>query len=455
MKIAYYILISFFGTTLVSCNRDILEEKPDKSLVVPATLADYEALLNNTTFVFGTDRKGMMEVLCGDHYVNLKDVLSASISLRNGYTWQPDIYGEEISDEDWFVSYRQVYNANVVLDGLEELDKNVQESMAFGNVKGTALFFRANAFWTLTQLYTKPYVKESASTELGIPLRLSADFNQVSVRSNLQETYLQILDDLLKATGLLPVQQAYKTQPNKAAAWALLARTALCMNDYERAMDYAEQCLSASHQLLDFNELNAAARFPIPDMNDEVIFRSTLTNYGALFSVGVCKMDATLINAYHEDDVRKSIFYVQNADGTYSFKGHYTGSLVPFSGITVAEVLLIKAECLARRGRLDEAQEQLKTLLIHRFKNNKMEKVPYESKEELLAQILLERRKELVFRGIRWSDLRRLNLDPAFAIKLTRRIDGEEYELPPNDPRYTLLIHPATIEMTGMQQNAR
>lgn len=455
MKIVYYVLISFLGSTLISCNKDILNEKPDKSLVVPATLADYEALLNNTTFVFGTDRKGMMEVLCGDHYVNLKDVLSASISLRNGYRWQSDIYGEEISDEDWFVSYRQVYNANVVLDGLEKLDKNVQGEAVFNKVKGSAMFYRANAFWTLTQLYTKPYVKANASTELGIPLRLSADFNKPSVRSTLEEAYRQILDDLLVATALLPLQQPYKTQPNKSAAWALLARTALCMSDYEKALVYAEQCLSTSYQLLDFNELNAAARFPIPDMNDEVIFRSTLTNYGALFSVGVCKMDTALINAYHQDDVRKSVFYVPNADGTYSFKGHYTGSSVPFGGITVAEVLLIKAECLARQGRLEEAQVTLETLLIHRFKKNTLEKVPYESKEELLAQILLERRKELVFKGIRWSDLRRLNLDSAFAVKLTRRIDGEEYELPPNDPRYTLMIHPAIIEMTGMQQNER
>jgi starch-binding outer membrane protein, SusD/RagB family len=452
MRKIYYLWMLVLGIT-AGCNKDVLERKPDKSMVVPATLNDYEALLNNTTFVFGTDRKGMMEVLCGDHYVDLSDVQSASISLRNGYTWQPDIYGEEISDEDWFVSYRQVYNANVVLDGLQALGKSEQEGVAFANVKGTALFYRANAFWTLTQLYTKPYMKENAAGELGIPLRLTSDFNEKSVRANLEQTYQQILEDLLEATALLPARQAYKTQPGKAAAFALLARTSLCMGDFEQALNYAEQCSALDLGLLDFNKLNSEARFPIPDMNEEVIFRSALTNYGALFSVGVCKMDSTLIASYAPNDLRKSTFYTKNTDGTYSFKGHYTGSSVPFGGITSAEVLLIKAESLARLNRLAEAAESMELLLNHRFRKGGVQPLIYHPGEELLAQILLERRKELVFKGIRWSDLRRLNLEPAFALTLTRTIDGKEYSLPPNDPRYTLLIHPAVIDMTGMQQN--
>lgn len=450
-KYTYLLLLVVLST---ACNKDILNKKPDRSLVVPATLADFQALLDNTTFVFGTDRKGMMEVLCADHYVNLADAQSASISLRNGYTWQQDIYGVEVADDDWNASYRQIYNANVVLDGINELDESVKNTNAFNNTKGIALFFRANAFWTLTQLYTEPYRAEIAESSLGIPLRITSDFNVVSVRANLQETYQQIIDDLQQAASLLPVQQDYKTQPSRAAAWALLARTALTMREYEAALEYAEQSLLYDNHLLDYNSLDTNSRFPIPDMNEEVLFRATSTNYGVLFSIGVCKMDSLLVKSYQGNDLRRSIFYIDNIDGTQSFRGHYTGTTVPFGGITTSEVYLIKAECLARQGQIDEAVAVLQELYVNRHEGGNFEQT-YTSQQDLLSIILLERRKELVFRGLRWSDLRRLNLESEHAVTLRRTIDGQDYELPPNDPRYTQLIHSSVIDITGMPQNRR
>jgi hypothetical protein len=75
--------------------------------------------------------------------------------------------------------------------------------------------------------------------------------------------------------------------------------------------------------------------------------------------------------------------------------------------------------------------------------------------EEALQIVLRERRKELVGRGLRWYDLRRLNKDPRFAQTLTRVVNGQTYILPPNDPRYTHLIPFEVIALTGMQQNQR
>jgi hypothetical protein len=68
---------------------------------------------------------------------------------------------------------------------------------------------------------------------------------------------------------------------------------------------------------------------------------------------------------------------------------------------------------------------------------------------------LLERRKELCFRGLRWQDLRRLNKEPEYAKTLTRKIDGITYTLPPNDPKYVFPIPPNVIALSGMQQNPR
>src|SRR5690606_36483702 len=87
--------------------------------------------------------------------------------------------------------------------------------------------------------------------------------------------------------------------------------------------------------------------------------------------------------------------------------------------------------------------------------------VPFhaDNQEDALRSILGERRKELIFRGVRWSDLRRLNRDERFSTTLIRVIDdgtsSTTYTLPPNDLGYTHLIPQEVILRTGMQQNPR
>jgi len=65
----------------------------------------------------------------------------------------------------------------------------------------------------------------------------------------------------------------------------------------------------------------------------------------------------------------------------------------------------------------------------------------------------LERRKELIFRGLRWSDLRRLNMDTRFAVTLKRKVNNKEFLLLPKDARYTLQIPISVIKSSGIQQN--
>src|SRR5690606_21692174 len=114
----------------------------------------------------------------------------------------------------------------------------------------------------------------------------------------------------------------------------------------------------------------------------------------------------------------------------------YAGSLVYFSGIATDEIYLIKAECLARLGQGQAALDVLNELMINRWKESEFQPLNEEGAENVLRLILEERRKELVFRGLRWSDLRRLNKDQRFRKTLIREIDGKQHELPPNDPRY-------------------
>jgi hypothetical protein len=54
-----------------------------------------------------------------------------------------------------------------------------------------------------------------------------------------------------------------------------------------------------------------------------------------------------------------------------------------------------------------------------------------DNQQQLLVKIKEERRKELLFRGIRWSDIRRYNVLDKDNIKIVRTLDGKVFELKP------------------------
>ena len=125
-----------------------------------------------------------------------------------------------------------------------------------------------------------------------------------------------------------------------------------------------------------------------------------------------------------------------------------------FSGLATDELFLIKAECLARAGNASGALSTLNDLLRARYAQGTFVDLHADDPQQALRLVLQERRKELVFRGIRWSDLRRLNKEGA-GIVLTRLLNGKTYTLPANSNKYTLPIPPDEIALNGIEQNPR
>jgi hypothetical protein len=93
-------------------------------------------------------------------------------------------------------------------------------------------------------------------------------------------------------------------------------------------------------------------------------------------------------------------------------------------------------------------------LLRHRWKAGAYTPIQEFDPQKLLALILDHRRKELPFRGLRWTDLRRLNKG-INSRTLVRKLNGDSYSLGPGNSRYTLPIPNDIIGMTGMLQNPR
>jgi hypothetical protein len=269
----------------------------------------------------------------------------------------------------------------------------------------------------------------------------------------LQSTYDQIINDLLKAIPLLPTNPLFPTRPSKPAAYGLLARVYLSQANYPQALLYADSCLQLGNSLINFNELAISGSHPIPHFNKEVIFSSTLITYLSYLSSRLI-VDSTLYKSFGSNDLRRSIYFTTSA-GNITYKGSYDGSSVFYGGIATDEMYLIRAECNARAGNTNLAMNDLNALLNNRWLTGTYINQTVATGDAALSLILAERRKELCYRALRWTDLRRLNLESRFQTTLTRIVSGQTYSLPPNSPKYVLPIDNNEINIGGLQQNVR
>ncbi|WP_129715534.1 RagB/SusD family nutrient uptake outer membrane protein [Pedobacter sp. SYP-B3415] len=449
MKKSIYITL-LFCTFFVGCEQDFLAVKPDQKLVVPSTVRDAQALMDNSTM--NADGPYLGEVSAGDYVLTAAFWSSMTPEIRNAYTWAADIY-QGGAVPDWNKAYQKVFYANLALETLEGISPVSSEQEAYNQAKGAALFHRAWNFYLLSQQFCKPYVAQTVATDLGIALRLKSDINVKSVRSSVERTYQQIIADATQGADLLADLPSFKTRPSKWACYALLAKTYLQMGEYAQAEKYANECMKINSELLDFNTLNPSANFPFSQYNKEVIFHMVMPNVSPFTSSRV-DVKAELLARYETNDLRRSCYFFANA-GRTAYKGSYNGSSALFCGLAVDEIVLIAAESAARLGKIEAALMHLNRLLRFRYKTGNFTPRVESNQQALLAMILLERRKELLFRGVRWGDLRRLNLEPATAVTLNASLSGETFTLLPNALRYTFALPDEVIALSGMQQNER
>ncbi len=449
---------------LLSCGEidEWLDVKRRKADVIPKTAADLQALLDNNNIV--SDAHSVLGQVSADNLHIPDDRLnSISLSERNCYLWKADLF-EGAASSDFSNPNIKITYANIVLERLDDAPGLTANQREYNNIKGQALFLRAFATYSLAQLFCKTYDPATAATDAGLQLRATSDPNQVFPRSSVQQTYDRILSDLQEAAALLPVNALFTSRPSQAAAHAQLAKVYLAMGNYPQTLEYAELTLKAKNTLLDFNSdfisPSSTYRFPpfsVQNGNPEFIFYAECTSLTSTNpAVGASFAAPELYDSYHEDDLRKTVFFRKHANGFHEPVGRYTGNNTAFAGLAVNELYLIRAECRARQGDYSGAKEDLNLLLEKRYKSGTFVPLDTLDNQVVLETVLSERRKELAFTGqTRWEDLRRLNRDPKFAKTLTRQSGNTLYTLPPNDKRYVFPFPDLEIQLSNVVQNER
>jgi len=451
-----YILIMacfiFLGT---GCRKkQLLNDRAVSNIQAPSSLSDLQQILDNNIIM---EAPGLGDVSGGDYFVTDDIWSTLNDKERNGYVWATDIYNGIGDIDDWNTPYKQVSYANLALEVLPTIRLTGNNRNEWNKIKGWALFVRANAFFNLSQIFIPAYDSSSARSDMGLPLPLKSAI-QKSVRSSVQQTYDQIIADAKEAATLLPVaiEAGHPNHPSAMAAKALLAKIFLSMRAYNEAFIYADSCINTYNKLLDYNDVNASTPFPFSFSNPEILYFSRVSTSTTLLTMVApgTFADSALYASYAANDLRRNTFFAVNGAGRAIIKGSYSSSIFQFAGLATDEVYLIRAECLARSENTTSAMNDLNMLLAKRWKKGFFTPLKAAGALDALQMILAERRKELPFRGVRWTDVRRLNKEQA-GIVLTRKIRDKIYILGPNDLRYVLPIPPDVIALGNIPQNPR
>jgi len=446
-SIIYFLSICFVVYFFSSCT-EFLDAKPSVKMTIPETGEDLYSVLNNVNTMNYNFTSGLSEIASDNVYLLPSTWLGLPAeNYRAAYTWN-----NEVIVSYWNNGYKKISVANVVIDHIDKVDyKKLSER---DELLGIAHFFRAYSYYELAQVFIKPYMTANLE-DYGLVLRESSDASEKSVRSTVANTYNQIVADYKNAAQHLPVTKPlYPTRPYKASAFAALARTYLVMGNFNQAKLYADSCLIIQNKIMKYESIQHRA-YPFQKFNEEVIFFAQLNGFGIL-SESTARVDNILYSSYSDEDLRKKLFFAKKADGYFSFVGDYgmNSNSSKFSGLSVPEVILIQAECLTRLGNLDAAKESLERLLVDRYIKNASPVLSDLNQDDLLKLILNERRKELVFRGIRWTDMRRLTTELLENDKWTRDLGDEKFIMSKERlNNFAYKIPELVIDISGIPQN--
>lgn len=461
-KLSIQLLMMIMLMTFFSCQKDFLEVKPNTGILTPTTLNELQGLLENAD-VLNKSTPALSQMASDDYvftsYESWQSALTAT--ERNSYIWAKDIFAGANQISDWTFGYKGVFYCNNILEILPRLRDKEFNIRQYKTIDGWAHFMRAYLFYDLVRNFSTVYDSGTASTDMGIPLPLEARVDKIVPRSSVKDTYAQILTDIQYAVPaldiILPVNN---NRPSRAAAYALFSRVFLSMREYSKAELYADSALAITKALIDYNGISTTATSPFQINNVETILSTgaILGQYQITYPSSIntqVTVNPELIALYDKNDLRLSVFFRLNtATNTLYVRRGYFLQTTPFTGLATDELYLIKSECLVRRNEVNESLVWLNNLLRKRFSVANFREISGLNQQTALQVILNERRKELVWRTLRWTDLKRLNKEGA-NITLTRSLNGVTYNLPPNDPRYIFPIPDDEIALSGIPQNQR
>jgi hypothetical protein len=315
----------------------------------------------------------------------------------------------------WTAIYSSVNRANLLIGTVPtvaSIPANTRD-----DILGQAYFIRALGFHNLVKYWGAVPIPTKVTT--------GPDESKEYTRAPVTEVYTQVLKDLDSAQALTKntANTRYATPMAARAlrARVLFYRAGLAGNagsqaDYQAALDAANQVLAGRDTLVvPYASLFSAAGSNTSEDLLRISFNATETNGLSNYYLSVGRAEvapsANLDAAYPTGDLRKAATVAPSGVAARPLNGVKWSARPGTEHIHVirlAEVVLIKAEALARLNRLPEAVAQYNKVRLRAGLAPHALGTQVTTQGDVINQIELERRLELALEGDRWPDLNRL-----------------------------------------------
>lgn len=447
-KNIFYLMLAVMIIQISACSKESLNPVPTTSFPDVSVFTTRERIEGQVRGLYASIKNAGMY---GGRYQIFNDIRGGDFqndrtNVVTGFdvwNYTPSNSSTNSVENHWARAYYVINLANEFLEGIIANGTSVVSDAISKNFQAEARLVRALCYYSLLQLYARPYWDGNGSKP-GVPLRLTGNTlpgNYAMARNTVGEVYTQILSDLDYAEQNLPLTNASALlntiRAHRNTAIAIKTRVYLSMGKYAEVITEANKIVSAAppfkatsgvpHELqADFTNIfkppytTTESILSMPFSNNEspgtqnqlgYYYGPSALNGGngeySLLSTGI------FANAgWKATDTRRTLIYVS---GTRRYLSKYpTGGLfTDFAPvIRYAEVLLNLAEARVRSTNTVDPQA---ILLLNAVRGRSdpttiFTAASFASATALADAILIERRIELLGEGLAGTDLTRLGL---------------------------------------------
>lgn len=429
LKLSSLFAVIFFT---VSCKK-LLSTNPKNSVGIDGAFNSKEMLEAGTIGVYSYLRD---RDLYGEDYIVYPEI-QADNAVQSGRTTNlVDVANNVVATGmgGWQDAYKGIIQANTVLEALDEFNgpKDWKDGL-----RGQLYFLRALYYHSISRVYSYDPTATTTDEKGSVPLVLSGVRSKEDIERNprapIAEMYDQLYRDLDSAYQLLAntdniLAPHFATQ---GAVAALYSRVTLYNGDYIKVIEEAGKAIASGvatfsgkgSYVSDWRkavhpeslfELEFTAQDNIGvDHSVHSIFttRASVIDPNGLRGNGYAVVSDDLYNLYEDNDVRKQLIW--NGLGFNSDKHEMTkffsrSGVIHLDNIPVirlSEVYLNRAEAYAHiPGGESSAMDDINKIR----ERAGLSPVSGLAEDNLIDEIILQRRLELAFEGDRWFTLKRL-----------------------------------------------
>lgn len=311
----------------------------------------------------------------------------------------------------WAMSYDNINRANSILDKMGSLANIADDTKA--QLSAEAYFVRALMYHDLVKYFG----------DVPIILHPTTDPNAGSTitRAPVTAVYSRILEDLDSASARM-ADSSSTTTASAGAVRALRARVLFYKGDYvgAEAEAHAVEDDFGYDLAPNYSDLFTASGNSTPEDIFKLIAgvkadQQSYLSYDyfakAVGGTYLLRPTSNLLNAYEEQDLRGQWNISFAGSRRYGSKYRSITGTENFPVLRLGEIILIRAEALARTGHLPEAVAEMHKTQARA--NATLFVLGSHTAQEVIDAIIAERRLELALEGDRWNDLNRLGITPA------------------------------------------